>query len=284
MNIFIAHEAWFLLTAVGAYVGAMLLFWMRLFLRGELGYSGTPFSKFSHWASSHGGLTLLWFGAAMHLGALIGQGSDLFGVQVGVAGLFGWILVVAYLVFGQRFGPLSLGAFVTPVAIAGALYSLTDPPLHHFTSQLEGPWLDLHVFIIVLGYVALAFAFAASLIYLLQDALLKRKKLSGLWQKLPSLQVTDDVIYRATTFGLAMLSLGILTGVMWQRWQEPSYQAMHDPKVIFSLLTWCTFAVYLSARRWLGWRGRRTNLVVVYGFMMLVILFSMPHVLDGVTR
>ena len=31
------------------------------------------------------------------------------------------------------------------------------------------------------------------------------KKLTGLWQRLPSLQVADDLIYRATSFGVAML-------------------------------------------------------------------------------
>jgi ABC-type uncharacterized transport system permease subunit len=36
------------------------------------------------------------------------------------------------------------------------------------------------------------------------------------------------------------------------------------------------------ARFWLGWRGRRANIVVVYGFVLLVISFlGTPHLLQS---
>ena len=140
----------------------------------------------------------------------------------------------------------------------------------------------MHVALIIGGYIALAFAFASSVIYLVQDTLLKRKQLKGLWQRLPSLQVADEVIFRATRFGLALLTLGLFIGVAWQALHQPEYAFWRDPKVMFSVLTWATFASYLGARAWLGWRGRRTNMVVVYGFVLLVISFlGTPHLLPG---
>src|SRR5690606_8344673 len=123
---------------------------------------------------------LLWIGFALHALSLAGQGSTLFAVKDGVVGLFGWILLLAYLLFGKQLGrELALGAFVTPVVLIATLFSLAAPMLHRFTptSQLAVPWLVIHVVVILISYVALAFAFAASLIYLLQESLLKRKKL-----------------------------------------------------------------------------------------------------------
>ncbi|MDF2441281.1 MAG: hypothetical protein JWN98_2265, partial [Abditibacteriota bacterium] len=109
---------------------------------------------------------------------------------------------------------------------------------------------------------------------------LKRKRLTGLFQRLPSLQVADEMIYRATSFGLALLTLGLFTGVVWQQRHQPNYAFWQDPKVLFSGLTWLTFALYISSRLWLGWRGRRTNLVVVYGFVLMVISFlGAPHII-----
>jgi ABC-type transport system involved in cytochrome c biogenesis permease subunit len=97
--------------------------------------------------------------------------------------------------------------------------------------------------------------------------------------------VADDIIYRATAFGLGMLTLGLFIGVAWQRGYHPEYVPLRDPKVLFSLATWVTFMLYLASRLWLGWQGRRTNLVVVYGFVLLVIsFFGAPHVLTGVAR
>ena len=109
--------------------------------------------------------------------------------------------------------------------------------------------------------------------------------MAGLWQRLPSLQVADDLIYRATSFGLAMLTLGLFIGMIWQQRHHPNYPVLQDPKVLLSLVTWVTFATYLASRWWLGWRGRRSNLVVVYGFVLLLIsFFGAPHVLSGVAR
>ena len=270
-----------LLSAVIAYLLAMLSLWGQMFFRAD--DSSTRVERW-HNGAGHIGHALLFGGVALHLPALLVQGATLFSSSAGVAGLFGWVLAVAYLLFGVRLGRSALGAFVTPLALVATLHSLTSPLLPR-TQILETQWQLVHVVLIVIGYVSLAFAFAASLLYLLQEGLLKRKQLNGLWQRLPSLQVADELIYRATAFGLAMLTLGLFIGVVWQQRYHPEYAPLHDPKVILSLLTWITFAAYLGARWRLGWRGRRTNLVVVYGFVLLVIsFFGAPHVLHGVAR
>jgi ABC-type transport system involved in cytochrome c biogenesis permease subunit len=60
--------------------------------------------------------------------------------------------------------------------------------------------------------------------------------------------------------------------------QNPDYVALRDPKVLFSGATWAIFALYLLARCRLGWHGRRSNLVVIYGFVVLAIsFFRVPH-------
>jgi len=284
ISIFSHHEDRLLLGGVLAYLVAMCLLWMQLFFHADAPPESPAHSRST---AMSGGHALLWIGAALHFCALLGQGASLFSEQAGVAGLFGWIVVVVYLSAGKKLGRQTLGAFVTPVALVAAMYSLTAPHLHQFAPppRLEAHWLIIHVILTVLGYVALAFAFAASILYLLQEKLLKRKQLSGLWQKLPSLQVADNLIYQATTFGLSMLTLGIFTGIVWQQRHQPHYAVLQDPKVLFSLATWIMFAVYLGTRQWLGWRGRRSNLVVVYGFVLLVISFlGTPHLLPGVAR
>ncbi|MBV9470565.1 MAG: cytochrome c biogenesis protein CcsA [Abitibacteriaceae bacterium] len=284
------YESLLLLGAVVAYLASMLLLWSQLFLQPDKPSTDVALEsgQAGHHSAAITGRIVLGLGALLHFLALVGQGHALFTVQAGVAGLFGWILAIAYLLVGQRLGRRTLGVFVTPVALIAAIYSFTAPLLHNAAPRalhLEQSWLLIHVFIILISYVALAFAFAASLIYLIQEGLLKRKRLSGLWQRLPSLQVADDLIYRTTSFGLAMLTLGILTGIMWQQMHQQQYAVLQDPKVIFSLVTWVTFAIYMGARQGLGWRGRRTNLVVVCGFLLLVIsFFGAPHLLNGVAR
>jgi ABC-type uncharacterized transport system permease subunit len=276
------NENALLMVSVAAYLAGMLLLWAHLFFRAD---DASRASEAWHRAAAHWGRVALGAGALTHALSLGGQGAAVFAVRAGVAGLFGWILAVTYLLFARQVGRAMLGAFVAPVVFLTALYSLHAPALHRLApaAQLETQWLVVHVCIILIAYVALSLAFASALLYLLQEGLLKRKKLSGLWLRLPPLQLADELIYRATSFGLAMLTLGMLTGVAMMHKQSEGYALLADPKAIFTLVTWLTFALYLVARWWLGWRGRRTNLVVIYGFVLLVISFLVvPHVLSTV--
>ncbi len=258
--------------ATGSYLVAMLLFWAQLFLLPRQSEA----RKFSLGA---GGRALLWTGASLHFLALAGQGDALWMMKAGVVGLFGWILIVAFLLVGRKIG-VGAGAIVAPIALVCTLYSLTAPKLHSWTppGRLDAIWSAAHIFLILSGYAALAFAFAASLLYLAQENLLKRKKLTGLWQKLPALHVADEWIYRATAFGLALLTLGLLTAIAFSWLKNPGYVAWRDPKVVFSGVTWAIFTSYLVTRAKLGWHGRRSNLVVIYGFVVMVISFlGVPH-------
>lgn len=276
-------EGGLLLATVGCYLVAMTVLWAQLCLRRTKSLEHPEGAHRLHLPHSFG-IGLLFVGALLHLLALLGEGRVIFSDRAGVASLFGWVLVVVYLAVGRRLSGVSMGAFVTPVALLGALYAIAARPLHLNTSPqwLETQWLIFHVVIMLTGYVALALAFAASLIYLLQDGLLKRKKLTGLWQRLPSLQVADEWIYHATGFGLAMLTLGIVTSVLWQQLAFPSYAVLHDPKVLLSLATWLTFAMYVGARSWLDWSGRRSSLLVVCGFLLMLVSFlGAPHLLPG---
>lgn len=252
-------------------MGAMLLFWAQLFLAPN---TSTRLSFVSL------GRALLWGGAVGHLVSIAGQGPALFAVKGGVVGLFGWFLIVTFLLVGRRV-EAGVGAVVAPIALCAALYSLTVPQLHSWTpnDRFSAFWLVVHVFVILAAYVSLAFAFAASLLYLAQEALLKKRQLSGLWQKLPSLQVADEWIFRASAFGLALLTLGLFTGIVFS--SDQPYHMLRDPKTIFSGLTWAIFALYLGARWKLGWHGRRSNLFVIYGFVVMAFsFFGVPHLVN----
>ncbi len=264
-------ESPFLALASLCYLGAMLLLWAHLFVPRQ---SEPPVK------AANVGRALLWAGAVAHLVSIAGQGPTLFSVKAGVVGLFGWFLIASFLVVGRRV-EAGVGAVVAPIALCAALYSLAAPQLHAWTptNKLGALWLVVHVFVILSAYVSLAFAFASSLLYLTQETLLKRRQLSGLWQRLPSLQVADEWIFRASAFGLALLTLGLFTGVAFSG--EGAYQALRDPKVIFSGLTWAIFALYLAARWKLGWHGRRSNLFVIYGFAVMAFsFFGVPHLVS----
>jgi ABC-type uncharacterized transport system permease subunit len=58
---------------------------------------------------------------------------------------------------------------------------------------------------------------------------------------------------------------------------QPDYQPWQDAKVVLSMVLWLLYAGYFFARRVLGWRGRKGNLVNVLTFYVMLSTFFAQH-------
>jgi ABC-type uncharacterized transport system permease subunit len=123
--------------------------------------------------------------------------------------------------------------------------------------------LPLHIAFNVLGIVAFALAFAAAVGYVIQERMLRRKKLGGVAQRLPALDVLDSLGLRLVLIGFPLLTLGIVTGTIWAvRIDTPFITTAQG----FALLAWLVFATVLVLRVAVGWRGRRAAIGTIMGF------------------
>ena len=61
----------------------------------------------------------------------------------------------------------------------------------------------------------------------------------------------------------------IITGAIWADTSWGRYWGW-DPKEVWALITWFVFAVYLHARFTRGWRGMRTVMLVIVGWVAMV--------------
>jgi cytochrome c-type biogenesis protein CcsB len=181
------------------------------------------------------------------------------------------MLLVAIFLLAQLWRPLlALGAVVSPLAFgltvaAAAVYQPARPvPL-----ILDSRWLPVHVALSFLGDAVFALAFSASLLYLLQERRLKARR-RGRIPDLPSLETLDRLNYTCLKWGLGLLTLGIVTGIVWAHtaWQDWSWS---DPKLVFSLVTWGNYVVLLLGRMAVGWRGRRAATLTIAGFAVIVL-------------
>jgi ABC-type uncharacterized transport system permease subunit len=113
----------------------------------------------------------------------------------------------------------------------------------------------------------LGLSFAMSVLYLAQDRALKAKKNLHLLERLPSLQKCDEVGLRSLVVGFVLLTLGIGTGLVIN---TEIYEKLWvwGPKSLFPLMAWIVFAVILSARTLLGFRGRKSAYLTITGFAL----------------
>lgn len=163
-----------------------------------------------------------------------------------------------------------LGLVLVPlvvVLIGAALWSGVRPSGEHLA--FRGLWFVLHVVFALVGYAALALAFAAGLMYLLQFRELKSKHFGAVFRFFPALDTLDRVGKRALLVGFPALSLALVLGWAWTARFQHSLD-VRNPKVMWGVLSWGIFVAALLARRGAARPGHRAALASVLGFALIV--------------
>ena len=186
---------------------------------------------------------------------------------------FAFVIVLAFLVSYLRYRLDSLSVFVFPLVfiltLAAVLIAPSQQPLPEVLKNL---WFYVHIPSTFLGYAAFGIAFAASIMYLIQEHELKRKRPQAFYYRLPSLEICDELGYRSLSIGFPLLTIGIAAGAVWasKTWGS-SWE--WDPKIVWSLITWLTYAVLIHYRLYAGLRGRRAALMSILGFVFVLFTF-----------
>jgi cytochrome c-type biogenesis protein CcsB len=186
---------------------------------------------------------------------------------------FAWCLVLLFLLLDLRFRLSVMGAFAAPLALLLMVASVLSPDVIVRLNPALKSWLfPLHIAFAFLGNAAFALAFGAGVMYLLQDWMLKSKRFTAIYQRLPSLDTLDRVNYTCLSVGFPLMTLGIISGAFWANTAWGSYWSW-DPKETWSLLTWFLYAALLHGRLTIGWRGRRAMHWTLAGFAILVLAY-----------
>ena len=195
----------------------------------------------------------------------------------GSTSLFAWLLAVTYLGLETFHRQRSVGPFVLPFVIvlllvgtAVAPEKLPAPP------PARGSLFALHVTSNILAYSAFALSFVLSLIYLLQNRVLRDRRLGTTFWRFPALEVLERMSRSSVIVGVAALSFGSILGFMWAHRIQGSYWNA-DPKEIASLVILAVYAGYLWLARSTAWRGARASLLCVFNFLLVVFSYTVVN-------
>lgn len=189
------------------------------------------------------------------------------------ASFFSWCIVILFFFHEYRYKLGLLGSFIMPIVFIFMFSSSVFPrEIKELSPVLKSYWFGIHVLLAFLGDAAFAMACGIGFMYLIQERYVKSKHLSRLFQKLPSLQTLDEINYHLITLGFPLLTLAIITGVMWANTAWGTYWRW-DPKEVWSLITWLIYALVLHLRLTLGWRGKKAAILSIFGFAIVVFAF-----------
>lgn len=181
-------------------------------------------------------------------------------------------LVALFLFTDNRRSINGLGAVVLPLAfVLSALFLSFYQQSKPLVPALKSNWLLAHVLTAVIAYGALALSFSAAVLYRWRHY--RAGTVSVDEPGTPAqLRALEELINRAITFAMPMLTLLIITGAVWAEYAWGSYWRW-DPKETWSLITWLIYAAYLHGRLSLGWRGPRAANWAIGGFLAVVFTF-----------
>ncbi|HET6645966.1 MAG TPA: cytochrome c biogenesis protein CcsA [Pyrinomonadaceae bacterium] len=182
-----------------------------------------------------------------------------------------WTMVVGYALVRYRYGAHALGTFTLPeVSFLVFLALLIGSPITPQGVGFSDTWLfPVHTTLLLFAYAAFFAVFVASVMYLLQERELKLKTFTAIFHRLPSLTTLNEIATSAAAIGLALLTLGIATGMLWS---SSRYGVLwhNDPKEIFALLTWLLYLLLIVYRSTAHWRGRSAAWLGVAGFVLVL--------------
>jgi len=193
-----------------------------------------------------------------------------------------WSAILAYVIIEGKFRIRKAGPYFMLIVIA--LMALASSPLmpkeaNPLVPALQSYWLWLHVSVTLLGEAFFAVAFITSIMYLAADSREKKGKTkkSGI-----SSEKLDSISYRCIAIGFPLFTLGgLVFGMIWAYYAWGRYWSW-DPKEVWSLITWFVFALYLHTRIVMGWKGRRSAVVAILGFLAaLFTYFGVNYLLAG---
>jgi ABC-type uncharacterized transport system permease subunit len=199
-------------------------------------------------------------------------------------------LIGAALLFLQRRPRLeAISAFVLPMLTLILLWALCPDSAETWRlsgDQATRAWTRLHLAFVYVGTLSSVVAAAAGAMYLFVERRLHQKRDFGSVGRFASLEKLETIIIRQATVGFALLSLGLITGLVIITSNKPELVPgwWHTPKILLATAAWIVYAVLMNLRSATAFRGARAAWLSIAGLVILLTTYGVVSALPGPLR
>jgi cytochrome c-type biogenesis protein CcsB len=250
------------------FVLSTLFYWGGLVTRSDFG--GAIGSKLC-WAAvvlGFTGMLVRWYESYL-IGTDVGHipVSNLYEVFI----LFCMITALFYLYYEDHYATRQLGPFVMLVISAAVGFLLwymvtrNAQEIQPLVPALQSWWMKIHVPANFIGYGTFALASMVGIAYLF-------KSHGMLADRLPALEVLDDIMYKAIAVGFAFFTIATILGALWAADAWGGYWSW-DPKETWALIVWLNYAAWLHMRLMKGLRGQVAAWWSIVGLLVTTFAF-----------
>ncbi|GAB4315104.1 MAG: cytochrome c biogenesis protein CcsA [Candidatus Sumerlaeia bacterium] len=140
--------------------------------------------------------------------------------------------------------------------------------------------MAFHIGMSLFSFSALAISAVFGGMYLMLYYNIKKHQFGLIYNRLPSLERLGRLCYHGALFGFALLTLGIISGVV-QFAVQTSGERSQDLKVLLVVITWAIYGVLIYLKMFRGWQGPRIAYFSILGFVTtitsLIAAFHLLH-------
>jgi cytochrome c-type biogenesis protein CcsB len=214
------------------------------------------------------GMMVRWYESYL-LGADIGHipVSNLYEVFV----LFCLITALFTVFYEQKYATRQVSAFILLIISAAVgfllwyMSSRDAQEIQPLVPALQSWWMKIHVPANFIGYGTFALAAMVGIAYLVKS--------KGVFvDRLPPLEVLDDIMYKAIAVGFAFFTIATILGALWAADAWGGYWSW-DPKETWALIVWLNYAAWLHMRLMKGLRGQIAAWWAVIGLLVTTFAF-----------
>ncbi|HUK53037.1 MAG TPA: cytochrome c biogenesis protein CcsA [Candidatus Binatia bacterium] len=264
----------FAYAAAALYAASLACYVRKLFAEGK-------------WAGRAASLLLI---AALvtHYFALLQRAFSIHSVPYqdiyGSTSLLAWFLALTYLSLEFFHRERAMGAFALPLVLLLLGLDLIVTPHTAPRAPARGSIFALHVTTNILAYSAFTISFVFSVIYLVQDRLIRKRRPGAMLWRLPPMEDLERMTRNGVRVGLIAMIFGIGMGMVVDQRLTGQFLSL-DPKVLISFLMLACYSAYLWVARSPAWRGARASLLCAASYFVVVFSYTVVNLyLSGFHR
>jgi ABC-type uncharacterized transport system permease subunit len=133
-------------------------------------------------------------------------------------------------------------------------------------------WYALHTLSVILGEALFVVATISSAVYLIHERIIRKGSIHTAISALPPLSLLDTILYASLSTGFIAISIGMILGGLWASVLGVSFSHI-APKALAGAFMWFIYALGIHQRFAIGWKGRRTAVITLIGFIVMILLF-----------
>lgn len=186
-----------------------------------------------------------------------------------------WFILIVFMIMRSWYRRIEIVGVLIIVAVILMMGNgvMGNPILKPLSPPYKSNWLWLHVFFAWIAYGAFCMGAGLGIIYLLKGKIKKSRKLTDALERLPKLEVINELILKVMIFGFVALSVEISAGALWAYDLWGRYWGW-DPIETWSLITWLTYGICIHLGVTLGWKGKRMAWLAIFAIFFVFITFG----------